>query len=137
MAGSVEGGGLQTTLFLAREIGSLSDPGHHPTNERKGWERVNVQVVPRMAKRILKDHLGIRDKGAVQLRVEASREEVERRGAPNTKKSSHHLRVERPFCPYNLTLMAEEISQDIELPWKIPRIQVDVETQRPPEKATG
>ena len=58
------------------EIGGLSDSGHYPSNQRKGWKRLNVQVVPRMAKRILKDHLGIRDEGTVQgkLHVEARRE---------------------------------------------------------------
>ena len=48
------------------EIGSLSDPGHHTPDERKGWERVNVQAVPSLARRILEDRLGIQDEGAVK-----------------------------------------------------------------------
>ena len=108
------------------KIGSLSDSAHHPSDKRKGWKSVNVQVVPRMAKHILEDRLGIRDEGAVQgqFRAEARREQVERREAPNAKKCSRHLQVERPLCPYNFLPMAEEICQDIK-------------TLRPPEKATG
>ena len=48
-----------------REIGGLSDSGHHPSDQRKGRKRVYVQVVPRMAKHILDDHLGIRNEGTV------------------------------------------------------------------------
>ena len=48
-----------------------------------------------------------------------------------------HLRVERPLGPYDLTPTAEEICQDIGLTREIPRIQVNVEILRPPEKATG
>ena len=70
--GSVEGYGLRTTPTPARggdqshgEIGGLSDSSHHPFYQRKGWKRIQVQVGPRMTKRILKDCLGIRDKGTV------------------------------------------------------------------------
>ena len=58
------------------KIGGLSDSGHHPSNKRKGWKRVHVQVATRMLKRILEDRLGIQDEGAVQgkLHVEARRE---------------------------------------------------------------
>ena len=47
------------------ETGSLSDSGHYPFDQRKGWKCVNVQVVPRMPKRILEDCLGIQDEGRV------------------------------------------------------------------------
>ena len=66
------GGGLRTTPSLVKggdqshgEIGGLSDLSHHPSYQRKGWKRVQAQVVPRMTKRILEDRLGIRDKGTV------------------------------------------------------------------------
>ena len=56
-------------------------------NQRKGRECVQVQVVPRMTKRILKDGPGVRDKRAIkgQFRVEARRKKVDRRVAPNAK----------------------------------------------------
>ena len=44
--------------------------------------------------------------------------------------SCSHLRVERPLCPYNLPVTAEEIWQNIGLSWKIPRIEMDVESLR-------
>ena len=47
------------------EMGSLSDSSHCPSDQRKGWKRVQVQVGPMMTKRILEDRLGIRDKGTV------------------------------------------------------------------------
>ena len=47
------------------------------------------------------------------------------------------MKVERPLGPYNLILTAEEIGQSIGLPWKIPRIEEDVEILRPPQKVTG
>ena len=52
------------------------------------------------------------------------------------KKCSRHPRVERPLSPYNLIPTAE-ICQDIGLTWEIPRIEVGVETLRPPQKTTG
>ena len=45
------------------EIGSISDSSHHPSDWRRERKRVQVQVVPKMTKRILVDCLGIRDKG--------------------------------------------------------------------------
>ena len=55
------------------------DASDHPTDQSKGRERVQIQVVPRVAKRILEDGLGIRDKRAIQgqLRVEAGRKQVD------------------------------------------------------------
>ena len=102
-----------------RDTRRLLDAGDHPPDQRKGRERVQVQVVPRMAKRILEDGLGIRDKRAIQgqLRVKARRKQVDRRVAPNAKKRSRHLRVERPLCPYNLPATAENICQDVVLAW--------------------
>ena len=47
------------------EIGGLSDSSHHLSEKRKGWKRVNIQIVPRMEKCILEDRLGIWDEGAV------------------------------------------------------------------------
>ena len=100
------------------EIGGLSDSSHHPSDERKGWKRVNVQVVPRMTKRILEDRLEIQDEGTLKgkLRIETCSEQIERQGAPSAKKSPRHLRVERPLGPYNLTSTAEEICQNTGMP---------------------
>ena len=57
------------------EIGGLSDSSHHPSDKRKGWKRVHVQVAPRMAKRILEDHLGTRElyRGSFALRLITNR----------------------------------------------------------------
>ena len=92
-----------------------------------------------MTKRILEDGLGIRDERAIQgqFRFEARRKQVDRRIAPNAKQRPRHLRVERPLCAYNLPATAEEICQDIGLSWKIPSIEMDVETLRPSKKAAG
>ena len=62
-----------------RDTRRLLDASDHPTDQSKGRERVQIQVVPRMAKRILEDGLGIQDKRAIQgqLRVEASRKQVD------------------------------------------------------------
>ena len=61
------------------EIEGLTDSGHHPPDQQKGWKCVHVQVVPRMAKCILEDRLGIWDEGTVwgKLRVEAHHEQVQ------------------------------------------------------------
>ena len=70
-----------------RETRRLSDTGDYPTHQRKGRERVHVQVVPRMTECILEDGLWIRDQRAIkgQFRVEARRKEVYRRGCPTRK----------------------------------------------------
>ena len=62
-----------------RDTRRLLDAGDHPTDQIKGRERVQIQNVPRMTKRILEDGLGIRDKRAIQgqLRVEAGRKQVD------------------------------------------------------------
>ena len=71
VVGSAEGEGRRITP-PAREgdqshgkIRGLSDSGHHPSDERKGWKRIYVQVVPRMPKRIVEDRLGMWDEVAV------------------------------------------------------------------------
>ena len=64
VVGSGEAVSLQTTPSLAREArpeSSRSDEGDHPTDQRKVRERVQIQVIPRMMKRILEDGLGIQD----------------------------------------------------------------------------
>ena len=63
--------------------------------------------------------------------------QVQRQGTSSTQKSSRHRRVERSRCPYNLILMAEEIRQNIGLPWQRPQIEVEVETLGRPQKVTG
>ena len=72
VVGSVEGEGWRTTPSPARggrleswRDWGLSDSSHHSSDEGKGWKHVNVQVVPRMAKRILEDRLGVRNEGTV------------------------------------------------------------------------
>ena len=92
-----------------------------------------------MTKRVLEDGLGIRDKRAIkgQFRVEARCKKVDRRIAPNAKQWPRHLRVKRPLCPYDFPATAEDVCQDIGLSWKIARIEMDVETLRPSQKAAG
>ena len=58
-------------------------------------------------------------------------------GTSEQYRGSFALRVERPLCPYYLPATAEDICQDIGLSWKIPRIEMDVETLRPSQKAAG
>ena len=98
----------------------VSDSSHHPYYQRKGWKRVQVQVAPRMTECILEDLLGIRDMGTVQgeIRIVTRRKQVDRWRAPTTKQVSHHPRVERQLGPYNLIPTAEEICQNIGLPWR-------------------
>ena len=54
--GSAGEGGRRTRPSLARggdqshgEIWGLSDSGHHPLDQMEGWERVHVEIVPRVA----------------------------------------------------------------------------------------
>ena len=84
----------QTTPPLAREVRPESSPhattlgrGRSPNRPEERRKRVQVQVVPRITKRILEDGLGIRDKRAIQgqFRIEACRKKVDRRIAPNAK----------------------------------------------------
>ena len=53
--------------------------GDHPTDQRKGRECVQVQVIPRMMKRVFEDGQGIRDKRAIkgQFHVEACRKKID------------------------------------------------------------
>ena len=88
VVGSVEVEGLRTTPSLVRGVQpESSHMGDHPTDQRKGREYVQVQVIPRMTKRILENGLGIQDKRAIkgQFCVETCCKMVDRRIAPNAK----------------------------------------------------
>ena len=92
-----------------------------------------------MAKRILEDGLGIRDKRAIQgqFRVKARRKQIDRRVVPHATQRSRHLRMERPLCPHNLPATAEKICQDVAFAWQVSRFVMDVKTLRPSQNAAG
>ena len=123
VVGGVEGEGLRTNPSLARggrseswrEWGSLTRATTLITRGKGGNEYRS-----RLTECILEDCLGIRDMGTVQgeLRIVTRRKQVDRWRAPTTKQVSHHPRVERQLGPYNLIPTAEEICQNIGLPWR-------------------
>ena len=78
------------------------------------WERVHVEMIPRVAEGIFEDGLRIWNQGAIQgqFRIEVCCEQVDCWGPPGAD-DLRYLREEGPFRTQHLVAAAEEVHEDV------------------------